>query len=258
MKNLKYIMATLMVALIVAIVCVACNKDKETPVQEANNNSENEPNTEVVERKPFATRNLKTGEVTYTYDLEEYQVLFDEIMGVKDEDSPYIVESIEIIDELSKSEISDLALMCSIIDCNKECSYVSWLSKDFFDIINDENNSYYYYKEEVLDGEFEFLNYSKTGTYLISVEGNHYTAELWNEISKSNKPPKQRQVSCDKEDCQLRTCEPHDFGEDGWGCDDCVPSGPNTHCITHIAPDDFWWRVIKLVFGGGLPPVVIK
>lgn len=30
MKNLKYIMATLMVALIVAVVCVACNKDKET------------------------------------------------------------------------------------------------------------------------------------------------------------------------------------------------------------------------------------
>ena len=44
MKNLKYIMATLMVALIVAVVCVSCKKEKE----QSTISSENQPQNEII------------------------------------------------------------------------------------------------------------------------------------------------------------------------------------------------------------------
>ena len=103
MKTIKYTLATLMVALIVAVVCVACNKDKETPVQEANNNSDNEPNTEVVERKPIATMDTKTGKMTYYLTVDKLQEVLSQSTSIKNNDN-YIFESFEIVSLNSKSE----------------------------------------------------------------------------------------------------------------------------------------------------------
>ena len=47
MKKVKYTLATLMVALVVAVVCVGCKKDEGTNMSQSPNNFENEKSVAV-------------------------------------------------------------------------------------------------------------------------------------------------------------------------------------------------------------------
>lgn len=247
MKTFRKISAVLLAIGIVVATFFACNKEKEqTNVQTA---------TETIIHKPIATTDLKTGITTYTYSVDEYQALLNEITSTKTEDD-YIFESIEILDNDAKTNIPELTLECSIVDVSRERSIAIWLNDEFFDIINDASTRQYFIKQEILEGNYSFLSHCASGTYLITVTNNVFSVELcndWND-AKSNRPPKKRQVSCIKENCRLGTCQPTNFGDYGWGCNDCTPSGQNPRCATQIAPDtlllDILLRILEGLAGG--------
>lgn len=247
MKTFRKISVVLLVIGIVVATFFACSKEKEQAnVQTA---------TETIINKPIATTDLKTGITTYTYSVDEYQALLNEITSTKTEDD-YIFESIEILDNDAKTNISELTLECSIVDVSRERSIAIWLNDEFFDIINDGSTRQYFIKQEILEGNYSFLSHCASGTYLITVTNNVFSVELCNDWkdAKSNRPPKKRQVSCSKDDCRLGTCQPADFGDYGWGCNDCTPSGPHPRCTTHIAPDtlllDIFLRLLEGLAGG--------
>lgn len=242
MKKFRFTMGTLILAMM-ATTFMACNKEKESSVVQQTTG------TEDVVRKPIATTDLKTGVTTFTYSIEEYQSFLDRITQNRKEGSDLVFEYIEIMDNNAKTSIPELTLECSVIDVKRECSHVMWLNNEFFDIVNNGNTIKYFIKEEIEDGNFSFLSYCKSGAYLITVTNHEYQAELFDTGTKSNRPPKKRQVSCEKEDCQLGTCQPADFGDYGWGCNPCVSAGPNPKCKTIISPDDTWLEILKAALG---------
>ena len=159
-----------MVALIVAVVCVACNKDKETPVQEANSNSENEPNTEAVERKPIATKNLSTGEISYAFSMKDFQKSLDKEMETKGEIDRYIIETIEIEENAFQYENKSLsALKVVLIDTELEKSDTHWLFGGFIDEIIHGNEKVFYLGEDIYDKEYSFCT-SGTTNRLVSMQ----------------------------------------------------------------------------------------
>ena len=170
MKNLKYIMATLMVALVVAVVFVGCKKEKETPVQEASNNSDNQPNTEVVERKPIAAKNLSTGEISYAFSMKDFQKSLDKEMETKGEIDRYIIETIEIEENAFQYENKSLsALKVVLIDTELEKSDTHWLFGGFIDEIIQGNEKLYYLGEDIYDKEYSFCKAGATNC-LVSMQ----------------------------------------------------------------------------------------
>ena len=225
MKNLKYIMATLMVALVVAVVCVACNKDKETPVQEANNNSENEPNTEVVERKPIATKDLETGKMTYRVTPEFMQEVLDHSSVVK-EPGRFIIESFEITDGNSKGTGKENILF-SMVDTETEKSYKTCLNKDFLEVVSNDDNVSYYIPEEVLSGNFSFVDVREDGFYEFTLTNFEVTnVEIIPDSVWYTAPRPKVTVTCESEGCRSGECIiMYNSSGTPYDCTDCPPPG---------------------------------
>lgn len=144
-----------MVAAIVAVVLVGCKKDKKTPVQEANNNSENEPNIEVVDRKPIATMDMKTGEITYSFTIDQLTSVLNENRTYNDN---YVVESFKIEpNSIPMPDSSYTALKIVILDTENEVSETHWLYGGFLDSKMDSQNIYYYLSEAVGSGNYTYM-----------------------------------------------------------------------------------------------------
>ena len=176
MKNLKYIMATLMVALIVAVVCVACNKDKETPVQEANNNSENEPNTEVVERKPIAVFDKNTGVMTTLIDINSLNAQMKEFYASRGDTDRYVIESVEVLDTVPYDKNVTGEIKIIILDTEDECSYSIWCMKSYTIKDVKEHRVDYYVDEIVASGNFDFAFKSIDRYFVANFDGNTISA----------------------------------------------------------------------------------
>ena len=253
MKIIKKLSFILITFAIFGVAFIACNKDEQQ--------TNDQTNGEALIKKPIASTDLKTGVTTFTYSIEEYQLLLDQLMNEIKDENDFVFESIDILENNAKSSIPELTLECSVIDVSRERSIVIWLNDEFFDIVEEGSSRNYYFKQDVVGRDFSFLSHCASGTYLISVTGDEYHAELFNDWNdaKSNRPPKKRQVSCERTDCQLGTCQPTDFGDYGWGCNPCTPAGTSPKCTTHIAPDDIWWRILVLIVTGasGIGPAFL-
>lgn len=229
MKNLKYIMATLMVALIVAVVFVACSKDKETPVQEANNNSDNEPNTEVVERKPIATMDTKTGKMTYNVSVDELQRAMDESIVLKGEEERYIFESFEIVQSNSKDE-NKSGIKFSVIDTEEETSSTNLLYDGFLKKETTNDTLFYYLDDDFVNGNYTFVTFTKNGAIKIFVENGN--AISYEEVSQDSLLVGQMggggkwHVECKGHNCS-GGCLPYDTDVQ-LGCSPC-PVQDDTH-----------------------------
>lgn len=246
MKNLKYIMATLMVALIVAVVCVACNKDKETPIQEANNNSDNEPNTEVVERKPIATMDTKTGKMTYYLTTDKLQEALSLSANIKNNDS-YIFESFEIVSLNSKSE-AEKGLRFSVLDTETEDSYLSFLNCEFLEKRTTNDSIIYFFSEDVENGNFTYidirneegvkytlLNYQVIGTEIIPDSLMSYYSG----------PRPKVIVTCHSHGCRSGSCDVYcDIYGNPAGCIPCDKLFEDSYCDTETT----------VISGGGVDP----
>ena len=168
MKKLRYILATLMVAAIVAVVFVGCKKEKETPVQEASNNSDNQPNTEVVERKPIAVLDNNSGLINTFISVEAINEKLNESHSVfKGDANRFVVETIEVLDSVPHDKDVKGEIKIIILDTEEECSYSIWCMKSF--IVKDvkEQQVDYYLDENVANGNFN-IAFKEGDTYYIA------------------------------------------------------------------------------------------
>ena len=227
MKNLKYIMATLMVALVVAVVCVACNKDKETPVQEANNNSDNEPNTEVVERKPIATMDMKTGEITYSFCMDELQHAICQQLSSKDSNR-YYLETVEIVDEIPVEDTIFTGIKIVLLDTDTENSITIWASNTFIEKVVNNTTVNYYLANDVADGNYSFETYGKTN-YTVNVENK----KLVNIMPCQQPSGPIFCITCTSHLCE-RGCEPFKMTWTGWTCTECKGTDSGRYCDVTI------------------------
>ena len=213
-----------MVALIVAVVCVACNKDKETPVQEANNNSDNEPDTEVVERKPIATMDAKTGKMTYHVTTELMQEVLDHSSVVK-ESGRFIIESFEITDGNSKDAGKENILF-SMVDSETEKSYKTCLNKGFLEVVSNGDNVSYYIPEEVLSGNFSFVDIGEEGFYEFTLTNFEVTnVEIIPDSVWYTAPRPKVSVTCESEGCGQGECIiMYDSSGTPYDCTSCTPA----------------------------------
>ena len=218
-----------MVALIVAFVCVACSKDKETPVQEANNNSENEPNTEVVERKPIATMDTKTGKMTYFISDESIQAELNHSYISKDGSERYILESWFIVDEDDSG--LPLTLGFVLLDTETENSNTIWLSNGFICKETTPENTNYFISDLIRSGSYSFDSASSEGNYNVTVENGNV------DVKKTDDPLlfqpgisiKLRVTQCEGHNCQAGTCFPL---ADFQGCTPCHIMDDQHYCTS--------------------------
>ena len=246
MKNLKYIMATLMVALIVAVVCVACNKDKETPVQEANNNSDNEPDTEVVERKPIATMDTKTGKMTYRLTCDILQKCIDEGISAKVWNSDFVVESVQI-EEYDTKDSGSTMLVISAVDMESEKSYKTYLNNGFIDKVEESGMVNYYFKNDFESGNFSLYSRNCDGTFEITV--SNFQIIGVNPIPDSiiyNSPDPKVSITCESQGCVSGGSIPYkDMYNHPAGCTACGASGQDVYCKTiFVYNEPNWLQVL--------------
>ena len=164
-----------MVALVVAVVFVGCKKEKETPVQEANNNSENKPDTEVVERKPIAIYDNATGQMTNYFDLAEIQQKTNETLAAKTNTNKFVIESVQIEDSNPTDVSVNPEIRITILDTDEEVSYTMWYMEHFVDKKVNANQTHYYQNQEVDSGVYEFAYRIGDTYYKASVNGNEIT-----------------------------------------------------------------------------------
>ena len=197
-----------MVALVVAVVFVGCKKDKETAVQEANNNSDNQPNTEVVERKPIATMDAKTGKMTYYITVDKLQEVLSQSTSIKNNDN-YIFESFEIVSLDSKSE-AEKGLRFSVLDTETEESYLSFLNFGFLEKMTVNDSIIYFFSEDVENGNFTYIDIRKE-------LGVKYTLSNFQVIEAEiipdslmcyySGPRPKVSVTCHNHGCKLSSCD---------------------------------------------------
>ena len=242
MKNLKYIMATLMVALIVAVVCVACNKDKETPVQEANNNSENEPNTEVVERKPIAVFDKNTGTMTSLIDIDTLNAKLNEVCATRGEANRYVFESIEVLDSVPFNNEIMAVIKVVILETETESSNSAWFANGFIEKFI-ENNVYYYSDQKLTNGEFKYLTKKAEGTELVTLSNGVIINSIPvadSLLSYSNRPPQYPwELECHRQNCGEGCQVSLDRPTYSYVCSRCNPdpeSGEVSVCIPEPHP----------------------
>lgn len=164
MKKVKYILATLMVAAIVAVVLVGCKKEKETENQANNGNA-----TEEVERKPIATMDMKTGKMTYNISLGELQNALDESFALKGDEGRYIFESFEIVQPNSKDE-NKSGIKFSVIDTEEETSSTDLLYDGYLKKETENDTLFYYLDEDFVKGNYSFITFMGDGALKIFVE----------------------------------------------------------------------------------------
>lgn len=165
-------MATLMVALVVVVVFVGCKKEKETPAQGVNNNSENQPNTEVVEKEPIAVFDKNTGTMTSLVDINSINTKMKEVYATRGDADRFVIESVEVLDSVpfDKNVAGEIKII--ILDTENECSYSIWCMKSY--TVKDVKERWvdYYVDEVVASNNFDFAFKSIDRFYVANFDGN--------------------------------------------------------------------------------------
>lgn len=216
MKNLKYIMATLMVALAVAVVFVGCKKDKDEP-------DGNPAPTET--RKPIAMMDNKTGEIQYSFSPDELQTSLDSYCETKSDGGNYILESFELIESQQKGCNDEKEIKCSIIDTENERSSTTWLGSGFLETEESDGMTYFYINSEIMEGTFTFTSYSNDSTYLLQIKNGEVTFQTPND-SLLVTSPFNYVVACESRNCKTGSCT-RVHNSKGWTCSPCQPDSNN-------------------------------
>ena len=187
MKTIKYTLATLMVAAIVAVVLVGCSKEKEPTPQQGN-------------RKPIAMRTT-SGEIVSLVDVGK---IAEAMSSSKDLDN-IVIESIEVQD---KTDTEPYYLIVNFIDVENEAAYSTAFEGDYVE----EIANYFYETEEFSKGNFGIMDRN----------GLKYKFESFNFVDpEPDYDPKGMWVTCNRSNCKEGTCKAHHFQ-----CTSCEVDNP--------------------------------
>ncbi len=176
-----------MVALIVAIVCVGCSKEKEPTPQQGN-------------RKPIAMRTT-SGEIVSLVDIDKIA----EAMSCSKDLDNIVIESIEVQD---RTDTEPYYLIVNFIDVDNEAAYSTAFEGDYIE----EITNYFYETEEFSKGNFG----------IVDRNGLKYKFENFNFVEpEPDYDPKGMWVTCIRTNCKEGTCKAHHFQ-----CTDCDPNNP--------------------------------
>ena len=178
MKTIKYTLATLMVAAIVAVVLVGCSKEKELTPQQDN-------------RKPIAMRTT-SGEIVSLVDCEK---LTAQLGASKEYTDKYIVESVEVIDQTTEEPYY---FIINLIDVENEKSHSIAYIGDFVEEISNT----FYATKDFADGNYGFTDHNGDKHQFVNhnpvdPDPNCTLPGFW--------------IDCTGEGCKNGTCKPKHF-----------------------------------------------
>lgn len=161
-------MAILAVAAI-AVTAVACKKEKkQAEFQELN---------EADGRKPIATYDNTTGQMTCHVSVEELQGAMDDYTASKSV-GEVIVESWSISDNESSE---NPVLTLSVIEVDSESSSKTAMYNTFVEKVTAGNSTEYYLTDLVRSGNYNYITSDGKDSFLVTVENNEVVSvELYN------------------------------------------------------------------------------
>ncbi len=165
MKKFRILMGALALAVAAATI-VACNKEKESnAIQQT---------VEETGRKPIATLDNATGQMTYHFDMIELQQKLNEVAETKNDQDRFIIESIQVIDSLplNQSELPEIKV--TILDVEDETTFTMWLMQSFTEKVVLQSTTRYYADAGVNTGVYEFGFQDEGKFYKVSVNGDEY------------------------------------------------------------------------------------
>ncbi|MBR5911251.1 MAG: hypothetical protein IKZ55_04645 [Bacteroidales bacterium] len=213
-----------MALVVVAATIFACTKDKETNV------AQQATETEEVARKPIATYDNATGQMTYHVSVEQLQEALS--CTTKDSDR-YVLESWCVVDDKTASPHPYLKYV--VLDTDNEVSHTTVLLDSF--VVKEESN--YYLSKEVLDAHYSFTAESADGsTFIIEVDGDEISVAEWDGVSMA--PPGGSSCTCtSNSSCKHNgssdyVCEPVRDGV-GWRCHPPCDPHPKAECTKSVS-----------------------
>ena len=212
MRKFRILMGALALAGVAATV-IACTKDKETNV------AQQATETEEGARKPIATYDNATGQMTYHVSVEQLQEALS--CTTKDGDR-YVLESWCVVDDETASPHPYLKYV--VLDTDNEVSHTTVLLDSF--VVKEGSN--YYLSKEVLNAHYSFTTESANGaTFIIMVDGDEISVTEWDGVSTA--PPGGSSCTCTSnklcsEGVQGPVCNPDNSSGLGW---DCLPKCGN-------------------------------
>ena len=150
-----------MVVTVVAMVLVACKKEKSTEV--ALQTAE----TEEITSNPIATFDNASGEIRTFVDPVLLTEKLNESYFIKGESNPYVVESVSVLDTMPRNTDVGAEIKITLLDAEEECSYSIWCMKSF--VVKDvkEQQVDYYLEDNVANGNFD-LAFKEGSTYYVA------------------------------------------------------------------------------------------
>ncbi len=230
MKHLnKLRVALCAAAVVVAVAFFACNKEKETATQQ--------PTEVEAARKPIATFDNATGQMTYHFDTETLQLQLNEQMVSRSISNRYIVESVEVLDKAPTDESVYAEIKVTILDVETESTITAWLMHRFTDKKVRQDMTDYYSDTEVASGNYDFGYRSDGKYYMVSVNGdNLITTEIDSTFCMTLPRPL---LTCMAQNCGI-ICEK----QGSWWHSQCKPceSPADGKCNDSFAP----WAAITV------------
>ena len=194
MKKFRILMGTLALAVVAATV-IACTKDKETKV------AQQATETEEVARKPIATYDNATGQMTYHVSVEQLQTAMDDYSLTKNDDE-YVVESWQILED----DTSGLPyLKFVLLNIQDESSLSIYLFDHFVEKQEVNDGIEFKLSEDVVSGDYYYFISPKAGEYYVVTvkNGDEITIEPWNEKDAKAMPGGSKTVlTCHSQGCE--------------------------------------------------------
>ena len=211
MKTRRILMGALALAVVAATV-IACTKEKETKV------AQQATETEEVNRKPIATYDKATGQMTYYISTDQLQNGMDNFCASKGEDE-YVVESWQITEEENETHP---VLRYAVVNSETGSSISTGLFGRFVEKVEGNGQVDYFLSESFASGNYSFVAKEGEMDYLITVvDGEVASIEESGQTTGNRVSDGDIQVECRKNqgDCT------NEFG--CWptqnGCTKCEP-----------------------------------
>ena len=219
MKRIRILMGVLALA-IFATINIACSKDKDQINQQQIAKEQNQ-------RKPIATLDKNTGNLTYGFSIEELQDEFNKQFFAKDDDR-FVLESVEVLDSLVVEDSVVSGLKFVVLDTKAETSISIWTSDAFIERVIDNDSIHYYLSDDITDGDFSFINY---GDAIVKVDVSGFHLDTITPSEQTSGPL--WCISCENNHC-TSGCNLRPTMSLSWTCSECGGTHPDKSCITTI------------------------
>ncbi|MCQ2330340.1 MAG: hypothetical protein MJZ93_07300 [Paludibacteraceae bacterium] len=207
-KLIRFIVAVAIVIATVATLLVSCRKENENTYGS---------NT----RKPLAVFNSNSNLMTTQIDIATFEQKLNSIIAAKDDDTRYVVESIEVIDSVPSDSDIQSEIKLSILDTQTESGITFWLMDYFTEKVVSEQKTEYYMDEDVINGTYDYAYYENGTVFIVHVNKNgSYEVEEADSLLYNEFKPKWA-IGCRTQSC-VPTCNKIKIEDYHWSCTVCT------------------------------------